>query len=107
MDRAGAGCHGHCLIRHRRLPAEQVMWLVIGLALFRNEPICHIVRQLGLDQRPQASAPAPSAAIGARQRLGPAPLAWLFNRLAHHWTDQAEAGATFYGLRSFAVDGVV
>lgn len=98
---------GTASIRHRRLPAEQVIWLVIGLALFRNEPIWHIVQQLGLDQRPQASAPVPSAAIGARQRLGPAPLAWLFNRLAHHWTEQAVSTACFHGLRSFAVDGVV
>lgn len=99
---------GTASIRHRRLPAEQVVWLVIGLALFRNEPIWHIVHQLGLDQRPQAGAPAPSAAISARQRLGSAPLAWLFNRLAHHWTDQAEATTPgFHGLRSFAVDGVI
>ena len=99
---------GTASIRHRRLPAEQVIWHVIGLALFRNERIGHIVEQLGLDQRPQASAPAPSAAIGARQRLGPAPLAWLFNRLAHHWTDKTvSAAAAFHGLCRFAVDGVV
>jgi hypothetical protein len=39
---------GTASIRRRRLPAERVVWLVIGLALFRNEPIWHIVRQLGL-----------------------------------------------------------
>jgi hypothetical protein len=49
---------GTASIRHRRLPAEQVIWLVIGLALFRNDPLWPIVRQLGLDQRPQASARA-------------------------------------------------
>lgn len=53
---------GTASIRHRRLPAEQVVWLGIGLALFRNEPIWHIAHQLGLDQRPQASAPAPGSA---------------------------------------------
>jgi hypothetical protein len=99
---------GTASIRHRRLPAEQVIWLVIGLALFRNAPIWHIVQQLGLDQRPDASAPVPSAAIGARQRLGPAPLAWLFNRLASHWTGKpVSCAALFHGLRSFAVDGVI
>jgi hypothetical protein len=30
-------------LRRRRLPAERMVWLVIGLALFRNEPIWHIV----------------------------------------------------------------
>jgi hypothetical protein len=99
---------GTASIRHRRLPAEQVVWLVIGLALFRNEPIWYIVHQLGRDPCPQAGAPAPSAAIGARQRLGSAPLAWLFHRLAHHWTDQTEEPLPgFQGLRSFAVDGVI
>lgn len=35
---------GTASIRHRRVPAEQVIWLVIGLALFRNEPIWPIVQ---------------------------------------------------------------
>jgi hypothetical protein len=30
---------GTASIRHQRLPAEQVIWLVIGLTLFRNDPI--------------------------------------------------------------------
>jgi hypothetical protein len=30
---------GTTTIRRRRLPAEQVVWLVIGMGLFRNEPI--------------------------------------------------------------------
>ena len=39
---------GKASIRRRKLPAEQVMWLVIGLALFRNLPIWHVVHQLNL-----------------------------------------------------------
>jgi hypothetical protein len=39
---------GKASIRRRKLPAEQVVWLVIGLALFRNLPIWHVVRQLEL-----------------------------------------------------------
>ena len=35
-------------LRRRRLPAERMVWLVIGLALFRNEPIWHIVQQRDL-----------------------------------------------------------
>ena len=30
---------GVASIRRRRLPAEQVVWLVIGMALYRREPI--------------------------------------------------------------------
>jgi hypothetical protein len=37
---------GTVSLRRRRLPAERMVWLVIGLALFRNEPIWHIVQQL-------------------------------------------------------------
>jgi len=49
----------------RRLPAEQAIWLVIGLALFRNQPIWHIVRQLALDQGTTPQGPVPSASVSA------------------------------------------
>ncbi|WP_176561397.1 transposase domain-containing protein, partial [Pseudomonas sp. ICMP 8385] len=39
---------GTVSIRRRRLPAERIVWLVVGLALFKNEPIWLIVQQLGL-----------------------------------------------------------
>ncbi len=29
-------------IRRRRLPADQVLWLVLGMALFRNEPVSEV-----------------------------------------------------------------
>jgi hypothetical protein len=95
-------------LRRRRLPAERMVWLVIGLALFRNEPIWHIVQQLDLADGPASTSPAPSAAVAGRERLGEAPLAWLFGRLASSWgsRDVPEA-ARFHGLRSYAVDGVV
>ena len=31
-----------------RLPAEQVVWLVIGMALYRNDPIERVVEKLDL-----------------------------------------------------------
>lgn len=99
---------GTVSIRHRRLPAQRMVWLVIGLALFRNEPIWHIVQQLDLADGPAPVAPVPSAAVAARQRLGEAPLAWLFNRLASSWGSHVlPEEAHFHGLHSYAVDGVV
>ncbi len=99
---------GTASLRRRRLPAEQVVWLVIGLALFRNQPIWHIVQQLGLDQGDTPEGPAPSASVGARQRLGAAPLAWLFARVGEQWTDAPPPpSACLHGLRPMAVDGVV
>ena len=99
---------GTVSLRRRRLPAERMIWLVIGLALFRNEPIWHIVQQLDLADGPVSSAPVPSAAVAGRERLGEAPLAWLFDRLARCWGSYPvpEEGR-FHGLRTYAVDGVV
>jgi len=99
---------GTVSLRRRRLPAERMVWLVIGLALFRNEPIWHIVQQLDLADGPTSSAPVPSAVVAGRERLGEAPMAWLFDRLASCWGSTAipEQGL-FHGLRSYAVDGVV
>ena len=70
---------GTASIRRRRLPADQVVWLVIAMGLFRNEPIEHIVDMLGLalpDKR--ASLVAKSAITQARKRLSEDPLAYLF-----------------------------
>lgn len=98
---------GTASIRRRRLPAERVVWLVIGLALFRNEPIWHIVRQLGLSLD-TASLPSPSVSVQGRQRLGDSPLASLFQRLARHWGAAHQPVAIgWLGLRTLAVDGVV
>lgn len=99
---------GTASLRRRRLPAEQVVWLVIGLALFRDLPLWQVVQQLGLDQGHDDGVAVPSASVGARQRLGAAPMAWLFDRLAQRWSDAPQpASAQFCGLRSLAVDGVV
>lgn len=98
---------GTASIRRRRLPAERVVWLVIGLALFRNEPIWHIVRQPGLSLN-TATLPSPSVSVQGRQRLGDTPLASLFQRLARHWgTTHQPVTSDWLGLRTLAVDGVV
>jgi hypothetical protein len=99
---------GTVSLRRRRLPAERMVWLVIGLALFRNEPIWHIVQQLDLADGPTSSVPAPSAAVAGRERPGEAPLAWLFERLASCWgSGCVPEHGLFHGLRTYAVDGVV
>ncbi|WP_372877011.1 transposase domain-containing protein, partial [Pseudomonas sp.] len=35
-------------IRQRRLPADMVLWLVVGMALFRSEPITEVARRLNI-----------------------------------------------------------
>jgi hypothetical protein len=39
---------GTATLRKRRLPAEQVVWLVIGMAMYRDRPIYDFVNQLDL-----------------------------------------------------------
>ena len=61
---------GTTSIRRRRLPADQVVWLVIGMGLFRNEPIERVVDLLDLAEPDgQGSVVAKSAITQARQRL--------------------------------------
>ncbi|WP_291921292.1 transposase domain-containing protein [Limnohabitans sp.] len=97
---------GKASIRRRKLPAEHVIWLVIGLALFRNQPIWDVARQLQLTLHNQPLS-VPSAAVAGRQRLGEEPLAHLFRLLCQGWTACECVCQRVLGLRLLAVDGVV
>lgn len=76
---------GSATLRKRRLPAGQVVWLVIAMALFRNRSIAEIVHKLGLALPGRSPTVAPSAIPQARSRLGAEPLEWLFDRCAQEW----------------------
>jgi hypothetical protein len=96
---------GTATLRRRRLPAEQVIWLVLGMALYRNRSIVEVVHSLDLalpdgDGRPVAASAVPKA----RARVGPEPLAWLFARCAEAWTQRATAPG-WRGLTLYSVDG--
>jgi hypothetical protein len=39
---------GTATLRRRRLPAEQVVWLVLGMALFKDRSITDVVNKLDL-----------------------------------------------------------
>ncbi len=96
---------GTASIRRRKLPAEQVLWLVLGMALFQDRSIRDVVDHLGLVMPGDgADSLAPSGISNARGRLGPEPVAWLFNRVAAHWSNQG-GGRGYAGLSLFAVDG--
>lgn len=60
------------------MPAEQVIWLVIGMALFRNRSIQDVVNKLNLALPSASLTVAPSSVVEARARLGSEPMAWLF-----------------------------
>lgn len=81
---------GTATVRRRRLPAEQVIWLVLGMGLMRDTPIAEIVRRLDL-ALPDAEGNrtvVSSAVSQARARLGAEPLEWLFHRTTHEWATQ-------------------
>ncbi len=97
---------GTASLRRRRLPAEQVVWLVIALAMYRHRSISEVLDGLDL-ALPSEDTPfvSKSAVAQARQRIGEAPLAWLFDRTARAWTRQDAAHHTFKALSLWAMDG--
>ena len=60
---------GTATLRRRRLPAEQVIWLVLGMALLRDRPIAEVVSKLDLALPGKDGSPvvAPSSVAQARQ----------------------------------------
>jgi len=97
---------GTTTIRRRRLPAEQVVWLVIGMGLFRNEPIERVVDRLDLALPDRHDTlVAKSAITQARQRLGEEPLAYLFITTAIEWAMRSADAHRWRGLSLYGMDG--
>lgn len=93
-------------IRLRRLPAQQVVWLVIALALYRHMSVKEIVDSLDLALPEVADrCITSSATTQARQRVGPEPLKWLFEKTALQWIAHDQAQYLFKGLHLLAMDG--
>jgi hypothetical protein len=97
---------GTASLRRRRLPAEQVIWLVLGMGLFRNRPITDVVAKLDL-ALPKAGSTTvvPSAIPQARERLGEEPMDWLFLKCAKKWAHESADRHRWRGLALYAVDG--
>jgi hypothetical protein len=97
---------GTASIRRRRLPADQVVWLVICMALFRNEPIERIVDMLGLALPDRGDTKvAKSAVTQARQRVGDEPLSCLFGMTAKTWAKRSADVNRWRGLALYGWDG--
>lgn len=96
-------------IRRRRLPSDQVPWLVLGMALFRNEPISEVARRLNICAQGLASDSllARSGVSQARQRLGAEPLQCLFRQTGECWGKERYPGDDWHGLQVLAADGAV
>jgi hypothetical protein len=97
---------GTATLRRRRLPAEQVIRLVLGMALYRHRPIDELVERLDLvlPGSGQGSV-AKSAVAQARARLGEEPLQWLFERCSEKWGHASARRHEWRGLAVYGVDG--
>ena len=96
---------GVATVRRRRLPAEQVVWLVVGMALFRDHAIEQVVDRLDLVLDP-ARGPLSSGAVpSARAKVGEEPLEWLFTTCANAWALQSAQANRWRGLALFGIDG--
>lgn len=96
---------GTATVRRRRLPAEQVVWLVVGMAMFRSWPIHDLVGRLGLVLPGPKATVVPSAVADARSRLGAEPLERIFTMTAEKWAYRSADSQRWRGLAVYGVDG--
>ncbi len=101
---------GTATVRRRKLPAEYVVWIVVGMGLLRDRSIQEVVRHLDL-VLPDAQAPGGRGAVSggavvqARDRLGAEPLALLFAQTAERWATVSADEHRWRGLAVLGVDG--
>ena len=98
---------GTATLRRRRLPAENVIWLVLGMALQRDRPIIEVASKLDLvlPKKNGDTRVAPSSIVQARKRVGEEPLRWLFERCSRQWALESARAHAWRGLSLFAADG--
>lgn len=96
---------GTATIRRRRLPAEQVVWLVIGMCLFRDQSMRELVSMMDLAlPGSRGIRVAASSIVQARAKLGDEPLRWLFERTASEWSHKSARTHAWRGLALYGVD---
>lgn len=98
---------GTATLRRRRLPAEQTVWLLLGMAVMRDLPITAVAQQLdvALPAADGSRTVASSALSQARARLGAEPMEWLFLRTAEEWAHRSAGADRWRGLALYGVDG--
>ena len=104
---------GTASVRKRKLPAQLVVWLVIGMALFRDRAIQEVVSHLGLvlpSQKKKGGDKGkktlvPSAIPQARYRVGAEPIEMIFSQTAHEWAHTEAGKDRWCGLALYGMDG--
>jgi len=96
---------GTATVRRRRLPADQVIWVVLGMGMFRDRPIEDVVSKLDLALPAAGSTIARSSVSQARERVGSEPIRWLFERSASVWSARSAEAHQWRGLKLYGIDG--
>ena len=107
---------GTASVRRRKISAQLIVWLVIGMALFRDRSIAEVVAHLGLvlpsqkegskkEESQAGKMVAPSAIPQGRYRVGPKPIEAIFKRTAEKWAMEAADQYRWRGLAVYGVDG--
>jgi hypothetical protein len=97
---------GTASIRRRRMPAEQVVWLVIAMGVSRSESIEQVADRLELPlPDSKDTLVAKSGLSQARARLTESPLAYLFTVTAAKWARESAEASRWRGLALYGMDG--
>lgn len=97
--------------RRRKLPSEVVLWLLVGMGLFRGLSIPNALRRVvagltGLVAWGPAEVPCSTALAHARDRLGFDAVREIFRRLADVLFGRYAQTTTWRGLGVYVLDGV-
>lgn len=99
---------GTWTLRQRRLPAEQMVWLVIAMGLFRDRPIAEIVDKLELAGPGRGGGVVAASSISeARAKLGREPMEWLFGYSGLKWGTKSADRHRYRELSLYGVDWTV
>jgi len=99
---------GVATVRRRKLPADQIVWLIVGMALYRDRPIPEIVNRLNLvlpEEDGRRGTVTKGAIPKARDRVGADPLRDLFRTTAQHWALESAERHRWRGLAVLGLDG--
>jgi len=105
--RSALALHDAATVRNRKLAAEQVVWLIVGMALYRDRPIVELVKRLDLvlpDSKGEKQDVSEGAITPARDRVGANPLRELFQTTARHWALASAEGLRWRGLIVLGAD---
>lgn len=103
---------GTATVRRRKLPATVVVWLVIGMALFRDCSIRALATHLrlvlpsGQKAKSQGTKTVASSSVTeSRERLGDEPMKIIFRKSAEAWAEPAADADRWRGLSLWGIDG--